>query len=468
MKRDDIFPRVLIAAPGSGSGKTLITCALLQMLKRRGFDPAAFKCGPDYIDPMFHKTVLKVPSRNLDLFLAGEEGIKKTLQKGNAGRDIGILEGVMGFYDGFGAVSMTGSSYDICRLTSTPAVLVINCKGMSRSILPVVKGFCEYAKENVIKGIILNNCSKMIVKEISDEILSETGVPVIGFLPALKDLPLESRHLGLVMPDEIPDLLKVIDQVSENLEEGFDFDTFLKIANEAGDLIVKNKNSDYKSEDELRTNIFDGLRIGIAKDEAFCFYYEDNLELIRDMDVELIPFSPIHDRELPKVSGLIIGGGYPELYAKELSENISMRESIRDAAKKGLPIMAECGGFLYLQEELTSPEGEKYSMAGVFDGASHMTGKLGHFGYVNVSPRNDNPYLLSEETVRGHEFHYYDTTDNGNLFLMRKPAGNREWEGYQMKNNAIGGFAHLYYPSCATYIERFLKKCSMTGVESIC
>ena len=476
------FPRVLIGAPGSGSGKTLITCALLQLLKRRGYDPAAFKCGPDYIDPMFHKTVLGVPSRNLDLFLSGKEGILNSLSKGSRGKNIGIVEGVMGYFDGMGATSMEGSSYDISRVTMTPSILVINCKGMSRSVLPLAKGFCEYRKDNPIKGIILNNCSKMVIKDISDGILLETGVPVIGFLPALKDINFESRHLGLVMPNEIPNHTQMIDKVTDALEEGFDLDAFLRIANEAGELFEYERENEsektktgiaLRADRNLSDQIFSGaskkktaskdsLRIGIAMDEAFCFYYEDNLDLLEELGAELVPFSPIHDHELPDVSGVIIGGGYPELHAKVLSENASMRSCINDAAKKGLPILAECGGFLYLQDKLQTPDNEIYPMAGVFSGDSHMEGRLMSFGYVNVMAVKRNPYLYDGETIRGHEFHYYNTTDNGDIFSMKKPSGKREWTGYQLKNNALGGFTHMYYPSCETFIYRFLEKCSST------
>ncbi len=466
------FPRVLIAAPGSGSGKTLITCALLRILEKRGYAPSSFKCGPDYIDPMFHKTVLGIPSGNLDLFLSGEEGICKTLQKGSLNKDIGILEGVMGFYDGMGPMSMEGSSYDICRLTGTPAILVINCKGMGRSIIPFAKGFCEYTQDKPIKGIILNNLPEMMIKDVSGMISTEINIPILGFLPPIRDIPLESRHLGLVMPDEIPDLINVIDKVADILEKGFDLDLFFKIANEASGLPVdngipnENSGSD-KSFHEKGTVVHNSgkpekdidIKIGIARDEAFCFYYDDNLELLKEMGAEPVFFSPLKDERIPDVSGIIIGGGYPELHAGSLSSNKRMLESIRHAAENGMPILSECGGFLYLQKEMETPEKKKFEMAGVFDGESYMTGKLSHFGYVNVTAAMDNPYLKEGEVIRGHEFHYYDTTCNGDVCRLTKPSGKREWMGYQCKGAAFGGFAHLYYPSCRRFIYRFMKLC---------
>ena len=446
MESNRSFKRLMICAPASGSGKTLITCALLRILQRKGFKPASFKCGPDYIDPMFHKQALGIPSRNLDLFLAGEEGVKKTLYKGAQGRDFGILEGVMGFYDGSKAATTEGSSYEISRVTDTPAILVVNCRGMSNSIIPLIKGFAEYGHEKRICGVILNNISPMIAGDISQSILENTGIPVLGTIPVLKDVKLESRHLGLVMPSEVEGILSMIDKVADTLLESLDFERLFQIAESAGSLIDSIEEAEGKP----------AVRVGIARDEAFCFYYEDNLDLLREMGAELVPFSPIHDKKIPEVSHLIIGGGYPELYAKELSENKAMIESIRSAADSGMPILAECGGFLYLQESMKDPEGAEYPMAGVFSGKSHMRDKLSHFGYVTVAPNKANIYLMDGEEIRAHEFHYYDTTDNGDVCRLTKPSGTRYWDGYRAENKTFAGFAHLYYPSCVAFIRRFL------------
>ncbi|WP_044958420.1 cobyrinate a,c-diamide synthase [Butyrivibrio sp. WCD2001] len=461
MSHDLDLPRILISAPKSGSGKTLITCAILRLLERKGYKPASFKCGPDYIDPMFHKTVLGIPSRNIDLFLMEEEGIIRALRKGSEDHDIGIIEGVMGYFDGMSATSAKGSSYDISRITGTPAILVVDCKGMSRSILPMVKGFCDYCLNDVagdsnigissnnIKGLFLNNISDHLCDEISELILRETGVPVIGHLPDLKDIEIGSRYLGLVMPSEIPGILSQIYRVCDALEERFDFDSFIEISREAEDLKIS-------AEENYGTKPYTPIRVGVAMDEAFCFYYEDNFDLLREMGAEIVSFSPIHDKELPKVSRLILGGGYPELYAKELSENRSMKESIKNAAISGMPILAECGGFLYLKSSLRDLDGNNFEMADVLPGEAYMTGKLTHFGYVNVSAVSANPYLEVGSTVRGHEYHYYDTTDNGDICDIVKPSGTRSWKGYQTMNNVFAGFAHLYYPSCKEFIRKFL------------
>lgn len=458
--------RIMICAPGSGSGKTLITCALLRILARKGFSPASFKCGPDYIDPMFHRTVLGIPSRNLDLFLAGREGVLCALRRGMQGRDFGVIEGVMGFFDGMTTGSTEGSSYGISAVTGTPAVLVVNARGMSTSLLPLIKGFCEYGECRMIKGIILNNISPSVAEDLSAQILKETKVPVIGHLPVMRDAAIESRHLGLVLPGEVPGILDTIDRVADELEGNLDFERLLDIAGDAEDPFGEEKkvsecvdacacplmtqNHSGKQSEQKK------VRVGIARDEAFCFYYEDNLELLTEMGAELVFFSPLHDRNLPDVSRLIIGGGYPELHAKELSENGSMLRDIKDAADRGMPILAECGGFLYLMESIEDPDGNEYKMAGVLPGRSHMTQKLTHFGYVKATKNADNMYLGDGEEILGHEFHYYKADDDGNCLMLTKPSGKRCWPGHMSCNKVFAGFAHFYYPSCPAFVRRFL------------
>ena len=446
MGKMKVLPRVLLCAPKSGSGKTLITCALLRALVKNGFDPCAFKCGPDFIDPMFHKTVLGVPSRNLDLIMAGEDGVKASLLAGAGNCNIGVIEGVMGFYDGLGAEEGLGSSYDLCVRTGTPAILIVDAKGMSTSVIAMIKGYLEYGKESVIRGVILNRVSGVWASELSVLIRKQLGIPVIATLPEVKDGTLESRHLGLVLPSEIPKLLSKVDRVSDELLKSIDMDALMKIAESAKDI---------EAEDDKSYPQFD-VTVGVARDEAFCFYYEENLELLEKMGARVEFFSPIHDDKLPDVSRLIIGGGYPELYAKELSENKGMLRDIKEAANAGMPILAECGGFLYLQEMLKDKEGIEHEMAGVLKGSSHMTDKLSRFGYVSVYANEDNAYLKENDRVRGHEFHYYDTTDNGNIVTVTKLSSGKSWSGYQAKGNVFAGFAHLYYPSCDKLVERFL------------
>ena len=446
MGKNKILPRVLLCAPKSGSGKTLITCALLRALVKKGFNPCAFKCGPDFIDPMFHKTVLGVPSRNLDLVMGDEKTVRKALVAGSEKADVGVIEGVMGFYDGLVLKEGTGSSYDLCVKTGTPAILVVDAKGMSRSVIALIKGYMEYGENRVIRGVILNRVTDSMADELSELIEKELGIPVVAHLPNLKKKMFESRHLGLIMPSEIPGVLELIDEVAEELIKRLDMDALMELAGKAENIDAP-KAKDYPRFD---------VTVGVARDEAFCFYYEENLELLEKMGARIKFFSPIHDKKLPEVSRLLIGGGYPELYAKELAENITMRESIKEAAKEGMPILAECGGFLYLQERLMNKDGEIYDMCSVLEGSSYMTDKLSHFGYVSLCACEDNPYLKEGENIRGHEFHYYDTSDNGKSVIVRKLSGQKEWMGYQKAGNVFAGFAHLFYPSCEILAERFL------------
>ncbi len=443
-------PRIMIAAPGSGSGKTIITCALLRILERRGLKVTSFKCGPDYIDPMFHRSVLGIPSRNLDLFLAGDGGVLRALSKGCRGKDIAVIEGVMGLFDGMSMSSSDNSSYDMALKTGTPIIFVVNCGGMGRSIIPLIKGFAQFGKDKLIKGVILNNTSGKVYEMLKDKILEETGVQAIGFLPKLKDLKIGSRHLGLILPSEIPDLLETVDAVADALLDTLDVDGLLEIAGSAAEI-------SFAKENDIEVQEWEPVRLGIARDEAFCFYYEDNLELLRKMGAELVFFSPIHDRCLPAANGYIFGGGYPELFAKELSANISMLESIKAAADAGIPILAECGGFLYLGRTLRDEAGDEFKMAGIFQMDSYMTGKLSHFGYVNVEALEDTPYLMKGESIRGHEFHYYDTSNNGETCSVMKANGAGRWNGYMSVGNLFGGFAHLYYHSNPEFIKRFFE-----------
>ena len=476
MAFDLMIPRIMIAAPGSGSGKTLITCALLRILERRQLKAAAFKCGPDFIDPMFHRSVLQVPSRNVDLFLAGEEGVRKTLLKGSSGRDIAVLEGVMGLFDGMSFASDENSSYDIAVRTETPVILVVNCAGMGRSVIPLVKGFCGYGvsgadDSGMIRGVILNNTSKAAFDSLRDEIPAETGARVLGFLPKLKGIELGSRHLGLILPNEISDLLNKIDRAADALAESLDVDSLLEIAARACRSAPRSQPGPAgrgpRSQPGPAGRGPSGrpldrrpVKIAVALDEAFCFYYEDNLDLLREMGADPVFFSPIRDSGIPDASGIILSGGYPELYAHELAANRSMRRSIREAAAGGMPVLAECGGFLYLNRTLKTPDGEVCDMAGVLGADSQMTGRLSHFGYVNVEAARDTRFLKKGEVIRGHEFHYYDTTDNGHACEIKKPRGNRSWTGYVSKESLFAGFAHLYYPSAPEFIERFLAAAS--------
>ena len=454
------IPRIMIAAAGSGSGKTLLSCALMMLFSQEGKSVSAIKCGPDYIDPMFHRTVLGVPSRNLDTFFTGERLTKSLFARAAEGADLAVMEGVMGLYDGLGGIRKEGSSYHLAEVTKTPVILVVNAHGMGRSILPVIRGFLDYDRHHLIQGVILNQTSVTFCETIRLEIERELSLPVLGCLPKLKELHWDSRHLGLVMPEEIADVKKQIQMVADTLGKTLDCGKLLAIAASAEaletDPVPKKKIAD--------------VRIGIARDAAFGFYYEDNLQLLREAGAELVPFSPLQDESLPEgIAGLILGGGYPELYAGQLSENDAMRTAIRKAVTDGLPTVAECGGFLYLHTTLTDREGHSYPMAGVLPGKCFDTGHLVRFGYIELE-ENSGYFMPRGSRIRAHEFHYYDSEDNGADCIATKPSTGRNYPCIHVGENHWYGFPHLYYPSCPEFAERFVenaKKFSKSGKDML-
>lgn len=448
--------RVMLAAPKSGSGKTTITCALLKALKDNGQSVVSFKCGPDYIDPMFHKKVIGIPSKNLDTFFT-DENLTKELFLRNLNEDnFAVIEGVMGLYDGLGGIREEGSSYHLAKVTNTPIILVIDAKGMGRSIIPMIAGYLSYDKEHLIQGVILNKMSKSYYDVIKPLIEIELNISVLGCFPDQKDIQIQSRHLGLILPDELSDIQQQLSSLSDEFKKTVDIEAINDIANQAKEIDI--------TYNDLRTNGYDSNNtssspvIAVAYDEAFCFYYEDNLSLLKDYGARIEYFSPLHDKKLPdECDAILIGGGYPEIYADELSKNICMLKSVKCAFDKGLPIVAECGGFMYLHEELTDAEGITYKMVGAIDGRCEYKGKLVRFGYVNIKEKQTN-FLREGEHIRGHEFHYYDSTNNGDDCIIQKPVTGREYESVIEGDNLWAGFPHLYYPSNPSFAKMFVQK----------
>ncbi|MDD6615894.1 MAG: cobyrinate a,c-diamide synthase [Lachnospiraceae bacterium] len=473
------LPRVMLAAPASGSGKTTVTCGLLQVLKNRGLDPASFKCGPDYIDPMFHSRVIGAKSRNLDTFFAEKEVIRYLFAKTALGSGISVLEGVMGIYDGLGGTSLRASSYDLAQVTDTPIILVVNARGMSRSVIPMICGYLDYQKQfgkRMIRGVILNQTTRMTYLMLKDQIEQETGIRLYGYVPRLTDCVIESRHLGLVTPDEILDLRQKLERLSEELEECLDMEGILNLAETAEDYrdeeLTMPESAAVFCRDTRDTNEKVGRtaesgtalrpRIAVAMDEAFCFYYQDNLDLMEEMGAELVPFSPVHDAALPEaISGILLGGGYPELYAEALAANQTMRDQIRRRIENGIPYLAECGGFMYLHESMEDMEGRSWPMCGCIGGKSFRTPKLSRFGYISLSSEPGEEQLLPQgQTIRGHEFHYFDSTSAGCSYLAAKPAGRRQWQCIHGTKNSAAGYPHLYYWSDPEFIYRFIRQCA--------
>ena len=434
----------MIAGTGSGCGKTTVTLAVLRAMQRRNIPLAAFKCGPDYIDPMFHKAVLGIPSRNLDLFFISEREVRGQIVRSIPQNGIGVIEGVMGFYDGVSGATDTASAAHLARETGTPAILVVRPKGQSLSLAAMLSGFRNFA-ENTLCGVILNEISDTMYPFYRD-IVQKSGLKILGYLPSVPEAEIPDRHLGLVTADELKDLNYRLDLLADAAENRIDIEQILKISRTASQL------SD--DSEKISPVTKKPVRIAVARDKAFCFYYEDNFEVLRNLGAELVEFSPISDSCIPEnTDGLYLGGGYPELHITELSNNVKMRNSIKNAIEKGLPTIAECGGFLYLHEHLEGAE-----MVGVVRGNAVLTKKLQPFGYVTLTAQDDNMLSACGGQIRAHEFHYAKSENKGHDFVAEKPNG-RKWPCVHTTKSLYAGFPHLFLRANIDFPEKFVRAC---------
>ena len=425
----------LLAAPRSGSGKTTMTCALLMALKRRGCAPCAFKSGPDYIDPMFHRAVLGVESRSLDLFFSAPETVRTLYAKGAAGHGAAVCEGAMGFYDGLGGVSDRASAWHLADTLGLPVLLVVEPKGQSLTLAAELKGLVNFRTPSHIAGILLNNCTARMHALLAPMLEKETGLPVLGFLPKLPEAVIGSRHLGLYTAAEVENLQQKLALLADAAEEHIDWPRLLALCEkEPPALPVQPEMPPAR------------VRIAVAQDEAFCFTYAETLEAFRDAGAEVVFFSPLRDTALPEnIGGLYLPGGYPELHARELSENTSLLREIKQKIESGLPTAAECGGFLYLGQSLTDAEGQSWPMAGVLPGEAKDAGRLVRFGYAALSADSDSLLFRAGESFPVHEFHHWDSTANGAALAAKKPMGGAEWRCGFVNEHFYAGFPHLYW-----------------------
>ena len=425
----------LLAAPRSGSGKTTMTCALLMALKRRGCAPCAFKSGPDYIDPMFHRAVLGVESRSLDLFFSAPETVRALYARGAAGHGAAVCEGAMGFYDGLGGVSDRASAWHLADTLGLPVLLVVEPKGQSLTLAAELKGLNSFRTPSHIAGILLNNCTARMYALLAPMLEKETGLPVLGFLPKLPEAVIGSRHLGLYTAAEVENLQQKLALLADAAEEHIDWPRLLDLCEkEPPALPVQPETPPAR------------VRIAVAQDEAFCFTYAETLEAFRDAGAEVVFFSPLRDTALPEnIGGLYLPGGYPELHARELSENTSLLREIKQKIESGLPTAAECGGFLYLGQSLTDAEGQSWPMAGVLPGEAKDAGRLVRFGYAALSADSDSMLFRAGESFPIHEFHHWDSTANGTALAAKKPVGGAAWRCGFIDEHFYAGFPHLYW-----------------------
>ena len=432
------LPRLLIGGTNSGCGKTTIFCSVLQALKNRGMDAVAFKCGPDYIDPMFHSAVMRAPSSNLDPFFC-ENNLPFVMAE-NAG-EINLAEGAMGYYDGLGFTARY-SAYDVAERLEIPSVVVIDARGSSVSALAVMQGFLNFKQNSRIRGFILNRVTKKTYEGICGA-WKDPRAKLYGYFPVLPEkYLLKSRHLGLVTADEICGIREMMQYLAQQAEDTLDLDGLLALAAEAAPLR-------YEVPAVPR---MEPLRFAVAKDEAFCFYYKENLSLLNRMGGEIVYFSPLRDAEVPAADCIYLGGGYPELHADALAGNETMKESLRAAARSGIPIFAECGGFLYLNRLLDGKP-----MVGILSGENFNRNKPIRFGYIELEAKKDCLIARRGDKLRAHEFHYYDCTQNGDSFAARRRDG--EYSCIVADGALTAGFPHIHFYGNLACAEHFYRAC---------
>ena len=442
--------RIMIAGTNSGCGKTTVVCAVLQALVNRGLRAASFKCGPDYIDPMFHEKIIGAESHNLDGYFCDRKMLRRLITDNSAEADISVVEGVMGFYDGIaGRASSHALSLDI----DCPAVIVIDCKGMSASIGAVMHGFLNFRKPNRIAGFIFNRLPAQLVPEVR-AMCDELHTGFFGYFPASPESALESRRLGLVTPDGVEDLKRKTQLLAEKAEQSIDIDGLIA----ASEMPPLDDLAKLPPRRERR------VKIAAAKDSAFSFLYRDNMRLLERLGAEIQYFSPLDDTEIPRgAAGLILCGGYPELYAERLSQNRSMLDSVRKSIAGGMPVIAECGGFMYLHESLTGEDGTEYPMAGVIPGRCFSTSKLQRFGYVKLHAKADSLLCEKGGVIPAHEFHYWDSENCGSGFKAVKESSGKQWDCVHAKENMYAGFPHLYFYANLSAALRFVEACHKYG-----
>ncbi|MEH7503191.1 cobyrinate a,c-diamide synthase [Neobacillus drentensis] len=445
--------RLVIAGTGSGVGKTTLTIGLMSALRKKGYTVQGFKCGPDYIDPTYHTAVTRRISRNLDSWMLNHELVKEIVIRGSDGADISIIEGVMGFFDGKNPMDNSGSSAEISLITESPVVLVVNCASMARSAAAIVKGFQEFLKEVNIVGVIANRVgSEGHFKIVQTAIEQECGIPVLGFLKRDEELTIPERHLGLIPSVERGELDPFFDRLGDIVLETIDVDSLYELA-KASPLKVKESQFKRRQQSEVR--------MAVARDAAFNFYYQENLEMLEAAGAELVEFSPLKGEILPeRVDGLYIGGGFPEEFAQELAENIEVKNSIRSAIEKGLPTLAECGGFMYLTESLETTDEKNYEMVCIIPGKVKMQTKLAALGYREITADVGNFLLEGDLRARGHEFHYstfHPRTEFQPAYQTKGMRGYKQ-EGYR-NGNLIAGYTHFHFGSCPELVGNWIKKC---------
>lgn len=444
-------PRIVISGTSSGVGKTLLAVGLMAALARRGLNVAPFKVGPDYIDPGWHTAACGRASAPLDSWMLGREGVQASFARGTVDADVAVIEGMMGLHDGAAAESDRGSTAEVAKLLQAPVVLVVNAEALARSAGAVALGYRHFDPGVRLAGVVANRVAGAGHGELlRPGITQGAGVAYLGWLPVSAKGAVPERHLGLRTVDERAP--EIVETLASLVEEHLDLDQLLNIARSAPELP--------RIPQQVSTPAGSSVRIGVAQDEAFCFYYPDNLALLREAGAVLVPFSPTRDPGLPKgLSGVYLGGGYPELHAADLARNASMREEVRRWARSGKPVFAECGGFMYLCETL-STAGQNFPMAGVIPARTVMERRLQAIGYREVVTLRDTALGPAGTRVRGHEFRYSRLEGDLPVEQTAFTAGAQPL-GYA-QDGVLASYVHLHFGSNPVAAQRFVHQCLAT------
>lgn len=449
--------KILIAGTNSGVGKTTISLGIMQALTKRNLKVQPYKVGPDYIDPSYHTFITGRYSRNLDSYMLEDEKIKHIVKNSSKDADISVVEGVMGLYDGYGIDLDDCTSSYTSKLLKMPVILVINAKAMAASAAAMVLGYKMLDKNVNIAGIITNNVrSESHYNTLKEAIEKYTGVEVLGYFPPNKEFSLESRHLGLIPSVEMDSLKAKFDSLADEIEKYINIDRIIEIS-ESEDF-----DTSFELEDFIENNKVNNKTIAIAYDKAFNFYYRENIELFEKLGMNIEYFSPISDKKLPKCDYIYIGGGFPEIFAKELDENKEIRLSIMNAHDNNIPIYAECGGLMYLGEKLEDQNNDIYNMVGIFKGCSKMTSSLKRFGYCLGEAKKDTILAKKGEIIKGHEFHHsvFESKEEC-AYYMRKLKNDNvidEWEGGYSKGNTLATYLHTHFYNNLDCIANFIER----------
>ena len=454
------IPRVVIAAPMSGSGKTTVVTGLLAAMRARGVKAQSYKIGPDYIDPGYHALASGRPAHNLDTWLVPKERLADIFIGTMADAEVAVIEGVMGLYDG--GKNGVSSTAEIAKLLKAPVVLVVNAKSMGESAAALVMGFKQYDPEVDLAGVILNRLGSDTHRMMIEEALGKMGVPVFGAIKRNDEMTMPERHLGLVPVEENARERETVEAIGRVVGASVDIGRMVALAKSAPALAERSG---------LSASAPPKVRVAVARDEAFSFYYPESLSVLRQKGADIVFFSPLHDAALPQADGLILGGGFPEMFAKELYENESMRASIKDAAEKGMPIYAECGGFMYLMRSVTDFAGHSFPMLGVIPGEVAMNRKLQTVGYVSAEMMRDTVLGPKGTVLHGHEFHFSSEcepeagADYPRAFTFRKTRNPAPYPAGYAKGNILGSYLHLHFAGAEDAAASFVAACETFGAE---